>query len=212
MVRRYSSRVEAGRRLARSVEHLRGADIVVLALPRGGLPVAREVARTLGAPLDVLVVRKLGVPWQPELAMGAIAEGGIRVLNDEVVRLTRIGTESIEAVQEREQIELERRGALLRSGRERVALDGRTAVIVDDGMATGATAVVACMAARAAGAAGVVLAVPIASPEAVRRVGRDADEVICPWTPKDHDSVGAAYSDFHQLSDDEAAGVLRDNT
>ncbi|WP_346777510.1 phosphoribosyltransferase family protein [Rhodococcus sp. HNM0563] len=204
--------MEAGRRLARSVEHLRGADTVVLALPRGGLPVAREVARTLGAPLDVLVVRKLGVPWQPELAMGAIAEGGIRVLNDEVVRLTRIGTESIEAVQEREQIELERRGALLRSGRERVALDGRTAVVVDDGMATGATAAVACMAARAAGAAGVVLAVPIASPEAVRRVGRDADEVICPWIPKDHDSVGAAYSDFHQLSDDEAAGVLRDNT
>lgn len=171
---------------------------------------AREVARALGAPLDVLVVRKLGVPWHPELAMGAIAEGGIRVLNDEVIRISRIGAESIEHVQAHEQVELERRGALLRSGRERVALSGRTAVIVDDGMATGATAAVACLAARAAGATRVVLAVPIASPEASSRVARDADEVICPWTPPGYDSVGAAYSDFHQLSDDEAAGILRD--
>ncbi|MFD6857493.1 phosphoribosyltransferase [Rhodococcus sp. NPDC060090] len=212
MVRRYPSREEAGRRLARSVGHLRGADTVVLALPRGGLPVAREVARTLGAPLDVLVVRKLGVPWHPELAMGAIAEGGIQVLNDEVIRLAEISAESIDQVRAREHVELERRGALLRSGRERVALGGRTAVIVDDGMATGATAAVACTAARAAGAARVVLAVPIASPEAVRRVAQDADEVICPWAPAGYDSVGAGYSDFHQLSDDEAARILREST
>lgn len=218
---RYATREEAGRRLARSAGHLRDADLVVLALPRGGIPVARELAAALDAPLDVLVVRKLGVPWHPELAMGAIAEGpdlesgeptdGVfRVLNEDVIRRGRIAPESVDNIERRELAELARRADFLRAGRARIPLEGRTAVIVDDGVATGATATVACLAARASGATRVILAVPVASPEALRRVGRAADEVICPWTPVDTDSVGAAYADFHQLDDDEAVRLLRD--
>ncbi|AXY51306.1 phosphoribosyltransferase [Rhodococcus ruber] len=181
---------------------------MILALPRGGIPVAREVAHALDAPLDVLVVRKLGVPWQPELAMGAIAEGGFRVLNEDVIRIGRVAEDSIERIEARERTELDRRARLLRGGKERTSLSGRTVVLVDDGMATGATAAVACLAARESGAERVVLAVPVASPEAARRVRAVADEVVCPFTPADLGSVGAAYDDFHQLSDDEAARLL----
>lgn len=207
---RYSSREEAGRRLARSAEHLRRTDPVVLALPRGGLPVAHAFALALGADLDVLVVRKLGVPWRPELAMGAIAEGGFEVLNEDVIRHCEITPDSIRGVEMRERIELERRAHLLRAGRARIDLSGRTIVIVDDGMATGATAEVACRAARAEGATRVILAVPVASPDAFRRLTRIADDVLCPWTPTDSDSVSAAYDDFHQLDDREAVAILRD--
>ncbi|MEV1133476.1 phosphoribosyltransferase [Rhodococcus coprophilus] len=208
---RYASREDAGRRVARAATHLREVhDPVVLALPRGGIPVARELALALDAPLDVLVVRKLGVPWHPELAMGAIAEGDFRVLNEDVLRAGRIGADAIESVERRERTELARRAQMLRAGAARVDLSGRTAVIVDDGMATGATAAVACTAARAAGATRVVVAVPVASPEAARRVAPVADEVLCPWIPRDTNSVGAAYDDFHQLGDDEAVRLLHD--
>ncbi|MBH0122735.1 phosphoribosyltransferase [Rhodococcus sp. HM1] len=206
---RYASREEAGRRLARSVGHLRDAKPVILALPRGGIPVAREVARELDAPLDVLVVRKLGVPWQPELAMGAIAEGGARILNEEVLRRGRIGEDSLARVEYRERAELERRARLLRGDRARIPIAGRTVVLVDDGLATGATAAAACLAARAEGAERVVVAIPVASPEAVRRIRTVADEVVCPEQPTDQDSVGAAYEDFHQLTDSEATELLK---
>lgn len=208
---RYASREDAGRHLARVASHLRNAHRpLVLALPRGGIPVARELALALDAPLDVLVVRKLGVPWHPELAMGAIAEGGFRVLNEDVVRRGGIGDDAIEAVEARERRELARRATLLRAGAARIELPGRTAVIVDDGMATGATVAVACAAARAGGAESVIVAVPVASPEAARRVAPVADELLCPWIPRDTDSVGAAYEDFHQLEDDEAVRILHD--
>lgn len=206
---RYSGREQAGRRLARSVGHLRDAQPVILALPRGGIPVAREVARELGAPLDVLVVRKLGVPWQPELAMGAIAEGGARILNEEILRRGGIGEDSLARVEDRERTELDRRARLLRGDRDRIPLAGRTVVLVDDGLATGATAAAACLAARAEGAGRVVVAVPVASPEAIHRLLRVADDVVCPLQPADQDSVGAAYDDFHQLTDSEAAELLK---
>lgn len=206
---RYAGREEAGRQLARSVRHLRDAQPVVLALPRGGIPVAREVARELDAPLDVLVVRKLGVPWQPELAMGAIAEGGARILNEDVLRRGRIDDASVARVEDRERIELDRRARLLRDDRARIPIADRTVVLVDDGLATGATAVAACLAARAQGAERIVVAVPVASPDAIRRLWTVADDVICPVCPADQHSVGAAYADFHQLTDSEAAELLK---
>jgi len=205
---RYADRPEAGRRLARALAHLRDTDPVIVALPRGGIPVAREVADALDAPLDVLIVRKLGVPWHPEVAMGAIAEDGFRVLNDDVLRSTGVRAGSVARVEAAERAELARRIALLRGDRQRIPLTGRTTVIVDDGVATGATAEVACRAARAAGAARIVLAVPVASPDSVRRLSRVTDEVVCPWTSDALDSVGAAYRDFHQLGDDESARLL----
>ncbi|MEV0945760.1 phosphoribosyltransferase family protein [Rhodococcus sp. NPDC049939] len=204
----YTSRADAGRRLAGELKHLRGTDPVVLGLPRGGVPVAFEIAAALSAPLDVVLVRKLGVPWQPELAMGAIGEGDARVINDDVVRLIRISKDALAQVEAEERRELERRTLLLRGNRKRIPLKGRTAVIVDDGMATGATVAVACQSVRALGAAKVVVAVPVAAPEAVWRTRVTADEVICPYTPADLGGVGNAYDDFHQLTDGEVTDLL----
>ncbi|AWK73609.1 phosphoribosyltransferase [Rhodococcus oxybenzonivorans] len=204
----YTSRADAGRRLAASLEHLRGNDLVVLGLPRGGVPVAFEVAAALAAPLDVVLVRKLGVPWQPELAMGAIGEGDARVVNDDVLRIARVSKTALAMVEAKERRELERRAQVLRGGRNRVPIRGRTAVIVDDGMATGATAAVACQFVKKSGAARIVVAVPVAAPEAVSRLRVTADEVVCPYTPLDLGGVGNAYDDFHQLADSEVTDLL----
>jgi putative phosphoribosyl transferase len=203
----FADRRDAGRRLAERLTFLRGGDVVVLGLPRGGVPVAFEVARVLGAPLDVILVRKLGVPYQPELAMGAIGEGGVRVINDEVLRLTGVKPARLAEVEQRERVELERRARRYRGDRPAVELVGRTAVVVDDGIATGSTARAACAVARAHGAARVVLAVPVAPPSAVQELGREV-EVVSVETPEHLWAIGEWYRDFSQTSDEEVAGLL----
>ncbi|TFD87401.1 phosphoribosyltransferase [Cryobacterium psychrotolerans] len=203
----FSDRVAAGRQLAARLEYLRGEDVVVLGLPRGGVPVAFEVAEALNAPLDVIVVRKLGVPFQPELAMGAIGEGGARVLNDRVLRQIPVTEQEMRAVEERERALLNSRVASFRGTRERIALTGRTAVIVDDGIATGATARVACEVARHLGAAKVVLAVPVAPADTIRTFP-EADEIVCISTPEFFGAVGAFYRDFSATGDDEVVSLL----
>ena len=206
----FVDRVDAGRRLGErlSARGVAGRDVVVLGLPRGGVPVAFEVARALGAPLDVLVVRKLGAPSQPELAMGAIGEGGVRVLNDDVVAGLRVRSDDLAAVEDRERTILDRRLARFRSGRPPVALTGRTAVIVDDGIATGSTARAACRIARARGAARVVLAVPVAPARRMSGLDREADEVICLETPSPFFAVGQFYADFSEVSDEQVSALL----
>ncbi len=203
----FLDRTEAGARLAPRLMHLKGEDVVVLGLPRGGVPVAFEVAQALGAPLDVMVVRKLGVPFQPELGMGAIGEGGVRVINDRVVEMAGVSPEQLEQVERRERAELERRAASYRGGRPPVPIAGRTVVLVDDGIATGSTARAACRVAAARGADRVVLAVPVASPEAVADLGREA-EVVCLEVPSHMWAVGEWYRDFSQTSDEEVIRLL----
>jgi putative phosphoribosyl transferase len=208
----FRDRTDAGRRLAAALAHLGGADVVVLGLPRGGVPVAFEVARALGAPLDVIVVRKLGVPFQPELGMGAIGEDGIRVLNDEVIQMAQVSPSELAAVERREAAELARRAGRFRGERARVDVTGKTAIIVDDGLATGSTARAAVKVARAHGAARVVLAVPVAAPGAARRLQSVADEVICLETPAWFSAIGQWYADFTQTSDDEVIDLLEQIT
>ena len=209
MTMSFLDRSDAGRRLANRMLHLRGEDVVVLALPRGGVPVAAEVARALGAPLDVIVVRKLGVPVQPELGMGAIGEGDVRIINPEVVAITHVTDAEIAAVERRERAELDRRARRFRGDRPRTPLAGRTAVIIDDGIATGSTARAACQVARAQGAARVVLAVPVAPPSACTALAADADEVICLETPGHFLAIGEWYQDFSQTSDREVVSLLQ---
>ncbi|TDW28803.1 phosphoribosyltransferase family protein [Cryobacterium psychrophilum] len=203
----FADRIDAGRQLAEQLEFLRGQDVVVLGLPRGGVPVAAEVAAALGAPLDVILVRKLGVPIQPELAMGAIGEGGVRVLNDEVLSMARVTEEEFRAVEERERAQLDARMALFRKGHERIDLTGRIAVIVDDGIATGSTARVACEVARRLGAAKVILGVTVAPAETIRNLP-GADEVVCVHLPRQLIAVGNHYVDFSPTSDEEVIRLL----
>jgi putative phosphoribosyl transferase len=204
----FTDRRDAGHQLAQRLEHLRGHDVVVVALPRGGVPVGAEVADHLGAPLDVIIVRKVGVPFQPELAMGAIGEGGVRIMNEAVIRSTRVTAEEWTAVERQESAELERRAREFRKHRVRVPLTGRIVVIVDDGIATGSTARAACQVARAEGASRVVLAVPVA-PEHWERSFRDeADELVCIATPEPFQAVGRWYRDFAQVTDDEVEALL----
>ena len=204
----FEDRFEAGRRLAERLEPLRGDDVVVLGLPRGGVPAAFEVARWLGAPLDVIVVRKLGVPHQPELAFGAIGEEGVRVMNTGVVEQSRLTDDEMARVERSERSELERRAAGFRVGRSRIELTGRTVVIVDDGVATGATARAACQVARAQGAARIVLAVPVAPRAALHVLRREADEVVCVAQPMFFYAVGEWYRHFGQTSDSEVVELM----
>ncbi|MFE5186082.1 phosphoribosyltransferase family protein [Streptomyces sp. NPDC056628] len=205
---RYDDRRSAGRLLAAELAELRGRDAVVLGLPRGGVPVAAEVAQDLAAPLDVLVVRKLGVPGQPEWAFGAIGEHGVRVLNPDVMASAGITPSALESVEAAERVELERRVRAYRREREAVPVAGRTAVVVDDGLATGATAEAACRVVRGQGAARVVLAVPVAPEHSVARLRQVADAVVCPRTPWDFGAVGAWYRDFAQVADAEVVSLL----
>ncbi len=204
----FADRDDAGRRLAARLGHLRGEPVVVLGLPRGGVPVAFQVARALGAPLDVIVVRKLGVPFQPELGMGAVGEDGVRVINPEIVDLAGVSENVLAAVQAREQAEVDARAGWYRPVRPREPLDGRMAVVVDDGIATGSTARAACQIARAAGAARVVLAVPVAPPGWQARIGADADELVCVSTPRGFRAIGQFYARFPQVSDEEVIACL----
>ena len=204
----FADRADAGRQLGRRLEYLRGEPVVVLGLPRGGVLVACEVATALLAPLDVIVVRKLGVPFQPELGMGAIGEDGVRIVNEEVVRTAHVSSEELAAVESRERAELERRARRFRGERPPVPLGGRTALVVDDGIATGSTARAACRVARARGAAKVVLATPVAPPGWKARIEGDADELVCLATPAPFFAIGQFYDDFSQTHDDEVVGCL----
>jgi putative phosphoribosyl transferase len=204
----FIDRIDAGRRLAARLQNLHDDSVVVLGLPRGGVPVAYEIARALDAPLDVIVVRKLGVPFQPELGMGAIGEDGVRILNDEVIRLAGVSASELAEVEARERAELERRTRRYRGDRLREPLEGRTVVVVDDGIATGSTARAACQVARAHGAARVVLAVPVAPPGWEAQLGADADEFVCLETPEPFFAVGQFYADFSQTSDEEVIACL----
>ena len=209
----FIDRRDGGRRLAEQLVHLRRVrDVVVVGLPRGGVPVAAEVASALNAPLDVIVVRKLGVPFQPELGMGAIGEDDVRVINDEVVRLARVTPEELVAVEGRERTELERRASRFRQGRTRIPLAGKTVVIVDDGVATGSTARAACEVARVEGAVQVVLAVPVAPIDWTSRLAGAADEFVAVHVPTDFHAVGQFYRDFAETSDDQVVQLLDEAT
>ena len=204
----FRDRVDAGRQLAERCDHLRGGGAVVVGLPRGGVPVASEVAQRLGAPLDVIVVRKLGVPFQPELGMGAVGEEGVRILNPEVIQAARLDGADVASVELRERAELERRAERFRGGRPRVALAGRTVLVVDDGIATGSTARAACQVARAHGATRVVLAVPVAPPGWTAGFVDDAEELVCVATPDRFAAIGQWYADFSQTTDEEVVACL----
>ena len=206
---RFRDRADAGRRLAVQLSQYGGRDdVIVLALPRGGVPVGAEVARTLAAPLDVFLVRKLGVPGHPELAMGAIASGGVRVLGDEIIRELAIPASAIEAVAAREQVELTRRERLYRGERALPSLAQRTVILVDDGLATGATMQAAVEASRTQQPARIVVAVPVGAPDTCERLRQIADEVVCVESPASFHAVGAWYERFDQTTDDEVLRTL----
>jgi putative phosphoribosyl transferase len=207
----FRDRVDAGRRLAGELgrRHFENEDIVVLGLPRGGVPVAFEVAHALAKPLDIIMVRKLGVPFQPEFAMGAIGEGGVRILNRGALQSAQVTLPELAAVEGRERAELERRSRRYRGDRPLVPLAGRTAVVVDDGIATGSTARAACQVARALGAARVVMAAPVASRSSVAELAEICDQVVCLETPEPFYAVGEWYEDFSPTSDADVETLLQ---
>jgi len=205
----FIDRRDAGRRLADRLGELRGAGVVVVGLPRGGVPVAAEVAAALAAPLDVCLVRKLGVPFAPELAMGAIGEDGARVVDDETVRAAGVTPSALAEVEQRERAALVRMAARYRGVAVRVDVRGRTVVVVDDGLATGATARVACQAMRARGAGRVVLAVPVAPADWASTMGAFADELVCVQAPRRLEAISLHYADFAAVSEQEVVDCLR---
>lgn len=216
MADRFADRVEAGRLLGKHLVRLRAegglgplTDPVVVGLPRGGVPVAAEVARALEAPLDVIVVRKLGVPGHRELAMGAIGEDNVRVIDERIVAMVGVTPDELSAVETAERAELERRVERFRTHRSRIALSGRGVVVVDDGIATGSTARAACAVARSEGAHSVVLAVPVAPRGWDSEHPSVADRFVALSTPADFSSVGEWYDDFGQTTDDEVVALLR---
>ena len=206
----FRDRPDAGRRLAAHLSDYAGRpDPLVLGLARGGVPVAFEVAAALDAPLDVFVVRKLGVPGHEELALGAIASGGVQVLNEDVIEALDVGEDTIAAVADEERLELERRERELRDGAAPEPVRGRTTILVDDGLATGASMRAAVLALRDQRAAEVVVAVPVAAPEICAKFEDDVDDIVCALTPERMYAVGAWYEDFSQTSDDEVRDLLR---
>jgi putative phosphoribosyl transferase len=214
----FQDRRDAGARLGLLLADQRGGegpstgmrDPVVLGLPRGGVMVAAEVARLLRLPLDVILVRKLGVPDQPELAMGAVGEDGARIVDESLIRRCAVSPAQLTDIEAAARAEMSRQAALFREGRPRVELTGRAAILIDDGVATGATAAVACLVARLAGAVPVILAVPVASPRSVRQLADVADRVVCLEAPSGLMAVGQAYRDFSQTTDAEVVSALRD--
>lgn len=206
----FHDRADAGRQLAADLDRYKGRkDLVVLGLARGGVPVAYEVARALGAPLDVMVVRKVAPPGHEELALGALASGGYRFLNKEMVQLFGFAPDVIDALAAREEAELERQEHELRGDRPLPDLEGKTVILVDDGLATGASMRVAVAAIRGTNAAQVVAAVPVAAPESCDAVAASADDTVCALTPQEFFSVGQWYEDFAPTTDEEVRELLR---
>jgi putative phosphoribosyl transferase len=206
---RFRDRTEAGRRLADGLREYAGRpDVLVLALPRGGVPVAYEVARALDAPLDVFLVRKLGVPGHEELAMGAIASGGVRVLNERVLAIAGVDERTVDAVAAEEQRELERREAAYRGDRPALDVRGRTVVLVDDGLATGSTMRAAAVALKEQNPRRLVIAVPVAAGETCDEFRGEVDEIVCASTPEPFYGVGMWYEDFSQTTDEEVVRLL----
>lgn len=209
----FRDRFDAGRALAAQLSGYAGRpDLIVLALPRGGVPVGYEVARALGAPLDVFLVRKLGLPGHEELAMGAIASGGIRLINEDVIHSYRVSDADIEAVTRVEQQELQRRERIYRDNRPLPSLHDRTVILVDDGLATGATMRVAVLAVREEGPSSIVVAVPVAAAETCDEFRTIVDDVVCAETPSPFYAVGLWYEDFSQTTDEEVHELLTANT
>lgn len=210
----FSDRTEAGRRLARALDDFRGQDAVVLGLPRGGLPVAAEVAAYLSAPLDLLLVRKIGVPFQPELAMGALVDGAqpVIVRNEDVIRSAMISQSEFDQACQKELKEIEQRQARYGEVRQPVEVSGRTVIIIDDGIATGATARAAVQGIRKRNPRRIILAVPVAPYEAIEEVKHDADDVICLEQPQLFHAISQFYAHFHQVSHEEVIRILESSS